>query len=186
MILTLFQSSCWRHANLHFIFTQPVSWQSHVSPCSLSASSYSIISAIVLANSLVTFQNLINIVFHSNELPNSFINCLQVIQNSLAHAIYLSTKQSDNILPVLNKHHWLPVSSCIEFKIATVLQFQLAVYIFDLITPFSPPRSLRSSNKNLLILPDNRFFFCYTCHLESFLFLNKLVPQIHYLLSKVY
>ena len=85
---------------------------------------------------------------------------LQVVQNSLAHTIYPSVKRSDHISPVLHKLHWLPVSSRIEFKIATltfkVLKFQQPAYIYDLIAPYIPPRSLRFSNKNLLIVPDIR------------------------------
>ena len=54
--------------------------------------------------------------------------------------------------------HWLPVSSRIEFKIATltfkVLKLQQPAYIFDLIAPYIPPWSLWFSNKNLLIVLD--------------------------------
>ena len=46
-----------------------------------------------------------------------------------------------------------PVLSCLTIKIATltfkVLKFQQPAYIYDLIAPYIPPRSLRSSNKNL-------------------------------------
>ena len=95
-----------------------------------------------------------------NGLPKSSINRLQVVQNSLARTIYPSVKRSDHISPVLHKLHWLPVSSRIEFKIATltfkVLKFQQPAYIYDLIAPYIPPRSRRSSNKNLLIVPDIR------------------------------
>ena len=90
-----------------------------------------------------------------NGLPKSSINRLQVVQNSLAHA-----KRSDHVSPLLHKLHWLPVSSWIEFKITTltfkVLKFQQPAYMFDLIAPYIPPRSLRSSNKNLLIVLDIR------------------------------
>ena len=92
----------------------------------------------------------------SNGLPKSSINRLQVVQNSLARMIYLSAKWSDHVSPLLHKLHWLPVSSRLEFKIVTltfkVLKFQQSAYIYDLIAP----RSLRSSNKNLLIVPDIR------------------------------
>ena len=37
-----------------------------------------------------------------------------------------------------------------------VLKFQQPAYMFDLIAPYIPPQSLRSSNKNLLIVPDIR------------------------------
>ena len=87
-------------------------------------------------------------------------NCSCAFVNSLARAIFLPIKRSAHILPVLHKLHWLPVSSRIEFKIATltfkVLKFQQPAYIYDLIAPYIPPRSLRSSNKNLLIVPDIR------------------------------
>ena len=67
---------------------------------------------------------------------------------------------SIELMYMLHKLHWLPVSSRIEFKIATltfkVLKFQKPAYIYDMIAPYIPPRSLRSSNKNLLIVPDIR------------------------------
>ena len=139
-------------------------------------SSLDISSAIILANSLVISKlDYCNSLL--NGLPKSSINRLQVVQNSLARTIYPSAKRSDHISPVLHKLHWLPVSSRIEFKIATltfkVLKFQQPAYIYDLIAPYIPPRSLRSSNKNLLIVPDIRsemgrrsFFLCFTFHLE--------------------
>ena len=95
-----------------------------------------------------------------HRLPKSSINRFQVVQNSLALTIYPSVKWSDHISPVLHKLHGLPVSSRIEFKIVTltfkVLKFQQPAYINDLITPYIPPWSLRSSNKNFLIVPDIR------------------------------
>ena len=93
-------------------------------------------------------------------------NLLEFIQESMSEkvlesiSIYPSAKRSDHVSPLLHKLHWLPVSSRIEFKIATltikVLKFQQPAYMFDMIAPYIPPRSLRSSNKNLLIVPDIR------------------------------
>ena len=122
-------------------------------------SSLDISSAIILANSLVISKlDYCNSLL--NGLPKSSINRLQVVQNSLARTIYPSAKRSDHVSPLLHKLHWLPVSSRIEFKIATlifkVLKFQQPAYMFDMIAPYIPPRSLRSSNKNLLIVPDIR------------------------------
>ena len=45
------------------------------------------------------------------------------------------------------------VLATLTFK---VLKFQQPAYIYDLIAPYIPPRSLRSFNKNLLIVPDIR------------------------------
>ena len=131
-----------------------------------------------------------------NGLPKSSINRLQVVQNSQARTIYPSTKRSDHISPVLHRLHWLTVNSRIEFKMATltfkVRKFQQPAYIYDLIAPYIPPRSLRSTNKNLIIVPDIRSeigcmmnFLCFTFHLEI-LSLNISALQIHYRTSVVY
>ena len=116
-------------------------------------------SAIILANSLVISKlEYCNSLL--NGLPTSSINCLQVVQNSLARTIYPSVKRSDHISPVFHKLRWLPDFSRIEFKIATltfkVLKFQQPAYIYDLTAPYIPPRSLRFSNKNHLIVLDIR------------------------------
>ena len=156
--------------NLGVTFDSNLSLTKHISSVCKSAyyqirqlrqirSSLDISSAIILANSLVISKlDYCNSLL--NGLPKSSINRLQVVQNSLARTIYPSAKRSDHISPVLHKLHWLPVSSRIEFKIATltfkVLKFQQPAHIYDLIAPYIPPRSLRSSNKNLLIVPDIR------------------------------
>ena len=156
--------------NLGVTFDSNLSLTKHISSICKSAyyqirqlhqirSSLDISSAIILVNSLVISKlDYCNSLL--NGLPKSSINRLQVVQNSLARTLYPSAKRSDHILPVLHKLHWLPVSSRIEFKIATltfkVLKFQQPAYIYDLIAPYIPPRSLWSSNKNLLIVPDIR------------------------------
>ena len=156
--------------NLGVTFDSSLSLTKHISSICKSAyyqirqlrqirSSLDISSAIILANSLVISKlDYCNSLL--NGLPKSSINRLHVVQNSLARTIYPSAKRSDHISPVLHKLHWLPVSSRIEFKIATltfkVLKFQQPAYIYDWIAPYIPPRSLRSSNKNLLIVPDIR------------------------------
>ena len=43
-----------------------------------------------------------------------------------------------------------------DYGIRGLVIFQQTAYMFDLIAPYIPPRSLRSSNKNLLIVPDIR------------------------------
>ena len=116
--------------NLGVTFNSSLSLTRHISSICKSAyyqirqlrqirSSLDISSAIILANSLVISKlDYCNSLL--NGLPKSSINRLQVVQNSLAHAIYPSAKRSDHVLPLLHKLHWLPVSSRIEFKIATL------------------------------------------------------------------
>ena len=85
-------------------------------------------------------------------------------------------------------------SSHIEFKIATltfkVLKFQQPAYMFDLIAPYNPPRSHRSTNQNHLIVHDIRSELdtgCFPLLPLPFgtVFLNILVPRIHYLFLRV-
>ena len=72
----------------------------------------------------------------------------------------LSTSVQDfSILrtPVLRDLHWLPVHLRIEFKIMLitykVLHGQAPIYIQELLQLYTPSRSLRSSDKNLLVKP---------------------------------
>ena len=62
--------------------------------------------------------------------------------------------------PLLKKLHWLPVSQRIKFKIATLtfkaLHFGKPSYLSDLISPYTPSRSLRSFDSQLLTVPDIR------------------------------
>ena len=192
--------------NLGVSFDSSLSLTKHISSICKSAyyqirqlrqirSSLDISSFIILANSLVISKleycnSLLNV------LPKSSINHLQVVQHSLAHTIYRSAKRSDHISPVLYKLHWLPVSSCIEYEIGTlafkVLKFQQPAYIYDLIAPYIPPRSLRSSNKNLLIVPDISDQKWTADHFPLLHFpfwnlsLNIFALQILYRLSVVY
>ena len=82
-----------------------------------------------------------------------------------------------------NKKNFLKKSPVNLLKVFT---FQQPAYMFDLIAPYIPPRSLGSSNKNLLIVPDmkwaaDRFPLL---HLPfGTLSLSIFVPRIYYLFS---
>ena len=82
---------------------------------------------------------------------------LQRVQNSLARVVMPSVKRSDHIQPVLQKLHWLPVSQRITYKIALLtfkaLLYKEPSYLFELLTPYQPTCSLRSSNLQLLSVP---------------------------------
>ncbi len=64
---------------------------------------------------------------------------------------------------ILKDLHWLPVHHRIHFKIAT-LTFKLRhdsepTYLRNLLMPYTPTRTLRSSNQNLLSVPYARTIF---------------------------
>ena len=62
-----------------------------------------------------------------------------------------------HITPVLRELHWLPVHLRIEFKVLLItskaLRGQAPTYIQDLLQPYQPARSLRSSSQNVLVKP---------------------------------
>ena len=90
---------------------------------------------------------------HRNSLlynvPKNVIKKLQSVQNAAAILITRSSK-CHHITPILLDLHWLPVSERIKFKILLLtfkaLRQQSPTYIQDLITPYLPSRSLRSSS----------------------------------------
>ena len=89
-------------------------------------------------------------------IPDYLVDCLQRVQNTAARLV-TSTPRSDHITPVLHNLHWLPVSHRIRFKILLLvfkaLHGMAPLYITDLLNPYTPSRSLRSSNQHLLVVP---------------------------------
>jgi hypothetical protein len=155
--------------NLGIIFDSNLSFDKQISAVCKSSfyqirqlkqirSSLDLNSAIILCNSLVSSKlDYCNSLYYG--LPSSSINRLQRIQNALARVVYPSVRRTDHITPILNKLHWLPISHRITFKIAVlthkVLTFNEPSYLHDLLTPYKPStRSLRSSDKNLLVVPN--------------------------------
>lgn len=88
--------------------------------------------------------------------PGCLLDRLQRVQNTAARLI-TGTSRSSHITPVLRELHWLPVTHRIIFKVALLTfkaQHGLApLYLSELLTPYIPSRSLRSSTKNLLTVP---------------------------------
>ena len=86
-------------------------------------------------------------------LPKTSINRLQLIQNTAARVL-TKTRKFDHITPVLASLHWLPVTFRIDFKILLFVFKSLngfaPAYIFNLVSPYTPSRSLRSADKLLL------------------------------------
>ena len=83
------------------------------------------------------------------------INKLQHVQNLAARLALNNWHSSSKCL--LDKLHWLPVQSRIQFKIATLTYKALAhsqpSYLRSLLTPHIPVRTLRSSDKSFLSVP---------------------------------
>ena len=153
--------------NLGVLFDAELSFNKHISKLSQVAHMHirqlrrirpclDLGSAVLLANALVSSRiDYCNSPFYG--LPTNIILQLQRIQNSLARVVVPSARRSDHIQPVLQRLHWLPVEKRIIFKMAT-LTFKTIVnkqpsYLYDLITVHAPLRNLRSSGKNLLVVP---------------------------------
>ena len=86
-------------------------------------------------------------------LPKRLIQKLQSVQNSAARLVNLS-KRYDHISPILRELHWLPVEQRINFKIILLtfkcLHDMAPLYLKELVKPYEPKRTLRSSSKNLV------------------------------------
>lgn len=81
---------------------------------------------------------------------------LQRIQNSLARVVMrVPLRTCSSVL--LHELHWLPVEFRIKFKLACLtykaLSTSTPTYIHALLTPYIPPRCLRSSSTGLLAEP---------------------------------
>ena len=89
-------------------------------------------------------------------LPKNVIKQLRRVQNAAARVVTLSPKFC-HIIPVLANLHWLSIYLRIEFKILIVtckpLHGLAPPYIKDLLQSYLPARDLRSSKKNLLVVP---------------------------------
>ena len=84
---------------------------------------------------------------------------LQHAQNAAARVLS-GTSKYDHISPVLKKLHWLPIRKRIEFKIL-ILTWKAVNglapnYLQNLVMPYTPARSLRSSHQHLLKIPKTR------------------------------
>ena len=84
---------------------------------------------------------------------------LQRVQHTAARLVTRSKKQ-DSISKIMRDLHWLSIRKRIIFKINLLtykaLHGQAPLYISELITPYTPSRSLRSSSQNLIRPPKRR------------------------------
>ena len=88
--------------------------------------------------------------------PKQLTSKLQSIQNAAAKMI-CGIKRFDHVQAPLKRLHWLPIEYRIKFKVL-LLCFKCMYangpsYLRELLVPYVPPRSLRSSSSNLLTIP---------------------------------
>ena len=99
-------------------------------------------------------------------LPQSLIDRLQAVQNCATLLVNRSRKH-DHIMPILKQLHWLPMYSCIKYKIFKALHGLAPSYITEILQPYKPSRSLQSSCKGLLTVP-SEILKKYGCRSFSF------------------
>lgn len=89
-------------------------------------------------------------------LPASATRSLQLVQNAAARILTRTSKYS-HITPVLASLHWLPVQARADFKILLLTYKALhglaPSYLSELLTPYIPPRPLRTLNSHLVVIP---------------------------------
>ncbi len=92
-------------------------------------------------------------------IPKSSIQRFQLIQNAAAR-ILTGTKKHQHITPVLKSLHWLPVRTRIDFKILLLVYKALhglaPRYITDMLTTYTPARTLRATGSGNLLIPHTR------------------------------
>ena len=86
-------------------------------------------------------------------ISDALLYRLQVLQNSAARLI-TGTRRREHISPVLFALHWLPIRQRIKFKLLVLVYrclHQLApAYLSAQILSYTPARSLRSADNNLI------------------------------------
>jgi len=82
------------------------------------------------------------------------MNLSDLCQNIAARLI-LQQPVTPSVQYIMDRLHWLPIRARIDFKIATLTYKSSghAAYLRELIFPYQPSRSLRSSNQLLLTVP---------------------------------
>ena len=79
--------------------------------------------------------------------PNQLLDKLQKVQNSAARLVFKARKQ-EHIKPLLQKLHWLPVHSRIQYKISSLSYNSFSetypLYLSELLTVYYPSRQLFS------------------------------------------
>ena len=98
-----------------------------------------------------------NVLLHG--VPEALLRQLQSVQNTAAHNVTRVGKQAHS-KDLLEQLHWLPVSFRVGYKIILLtfraLRGLAPVYLSQLLTVYSPTRTLRSHSQLLLHQPKSR------------------------------
>ena len=95
-------------------------------------------------------------------INSNLIRRLQVLQNNAARLIFNQIRSS-HATPLLYQLHWLPIDKRIIFKLLVIvfncLHNRAPDYLSQLLSPYIPNRTLRSSSANMLVAPrsNNKF-----------------------------
>lgn len=92
-------------------------------------------------------------------IPACHLQKLQLVQNTAARII-TRTPKTAHMTPVLQSLHWLPIEQRIIYKVVLLtfkaLHHMSPNYIEDMLVPYTPSRTLRSSHMGLLVIPSTR------------------------------
>jgi len=87
---------------------------------------------------------------------------LQKVQNAAAKLI-TKNKKYDNVTPILQELHWLPIEQRIVYKIALLVYKSLhgcgPEYLSELLHVYKPIRNLRSSDQLSLVIPKTKLSY---------------------------
>uniref|UniRef100_A0A803TS28 Reverse transcriptase domain-containing protein n=1 Tax=Anolis carolinensis TaxID=28377 RepID=A0A803TS28_ANOCA len=89
-------------------------------------------------------------------LPSKTVRKLELVQRSAARLL-TGAPYREHTTPLLKQLHWLPVSFWAQFKVLALAYKTLngsgPTYLSERISPYEPPRRLRSSSEALLSVP---------------------------------
>ena len=150
--------------NLGFIMSYDLSVDEHISHiCKCAYSAIRQISSIrkyltINATKSLVCSLVLSRLDYSNSLlancPKKSIHRLQNVQNA-AVRLTLKLKKYDHITQARKQLHWLPIEARITYKLCLYCHYFFhcspPAYIYDLLSTYIPPRSLRSSDDHFIL-----------------------------------
>ncbi len=128
------------------------------------------------------------------ELTGTLLQKLQCVRKASAWLAWLVTPSGCRcwimwITPILRQLHWLPVNSRVEVK-TLVLTYQAVHglghrYLSDLLVPYHPERTFRSTDAHLLVIPRTCSTDSVTAHLRMLLHTSGTLSRRHCVVLQV-